>query len=266
LTIPTSTALNTTTADKKTLPTKQNNISTKGILLISDNNGGFENINGEVVIPKRTFIKTEGAVYYENVNRNKFPKNLGIVTLHKEINQDKHVAYAYYKYNINRSSNYYVRDLIDNKGKRHFNSDRISFIGHLYGDWFVIGSDFYGRDFYSFHLGNAKLYNLKSKKEFLLPISPYHNAVEINKYDDYRYSVSNPSYITGSYISLSEKKESREILIDNLLGGSDKWKAYIFTSISISKEHTEHKIFYINSNDEIIELSASREDYYNLKH
>ena len=115
-----------------------------------------------------------------------------------------------------------------------------------------------GTDTYYDKLGSAKLYNVKTKKEFQLPISPWHNAVIINQPDS--NSVTNPCYITGTYILPIKKRELREILLDNLTGGSDQWKAYIFLQISPTRKYTEFKVVYINNNDEIKELSISDED------
>lgn len=234
---------------KKTLPKKQNNTVTKSILLISDKNGGFKSINNEVIIPENTYAKTKGAQYFENINKNNFPKDLGIVTFSQRISVPNRQCGA---------GNYYVADFISSKGERHFNSDAISFIEHMQNDWFIIGLDFYGTDTYYDKLGSAKLYNVKTKKEFQLPISPWHNAVIINQPDS--NSVTNPCYITGTYILPIKKRELREILLDNLTGGSDQWKAYIFLQISPTRKYTEFKVVYINNNDEIKELSISDED------
>lgn len=256
--------------------TKQNNtvkkttiISSNNNLLISDQKGGFKNINDEVVIPQGTFESTKGASFFENVNWYDFPKDVGIISLKNSINQTDNKAFFR---SIHLASDYTVKDLINGKGERFFNSDTVSFIGHLYGDWFLIGTNFYSPYGLtnSILLGSAKLYNIKSNVEQPLPFSAFNNAAVIKQVNYERYAqvilhnvlYKNPSYSTGSYIASITKQPLHEKLLDNLSGGNDKWKAYLFITINLSQQQTEYKIFYINSNDEIEAVALSKEDKY----
>lgn len=240
-----------------------NSIAVKENIMISDGDGGFTGINKEEIVPKNTFKRTEGSEYFENVNRNKFPKDMGIVTLKNEIDQSGHLAY-------NRSTSLYnVMDLVNAKGKRLFNSDAISFVGHLYGDWFLVGSDFYSTDgsTNSIRLGQAKLYNIKNKKELSLSISPFHNAVYVKQpnYENYAQVIlnkllyKNPDYLTGKYVASDKQKRLHEKFLDNLSGGSEKWKAFVFTPVSPTRQRTDYKILYITDTDEVKEASITNE-------
>lgn len=241
-----------------------NNVAVTGDIMISDGYGGFTNIGKEEIFPKNTFRRTEGAQYYDDVNRNKFPRGLGIVTLQSEVNQSKHDAYR------QNSSSYYVMDLINNKGKRYFNSDTISFVGHLYGDWFLIGSDFYSTEGSSnaIKLGQAKLFNIKNKKELRLPSSLFYNAVYLKQPNHETYAqvlldkllYKNPDYVTGKYVPSDKQKRLHEKFLDNLSGGSEKWKAFVYAPIAPNRQQTEYKIFYLTGTDEVKEASITNQD------
>lgn len=233
------------------------------ILMISNRYGGFENVNGDVIIPKDAFFETFGAMYYDNINRYDFPKGVGIVALNDKMDQSRHPAYN------NKVSTYNVMDLIDSKSQRYFNSDAICLISHFFGDWFLIGYDYqeFNGPFNSVKLGGAKLFNIRNKKEFTLPVSPFDNGVYL-KHANYEYLATvnlekvlykNPDYISGTYVSTNKDRRLHEKLLDISTGGSENWKAFISLSVSPSRSQTESRIIYLSNADEIKEITITNE-------
>lgn len=117
----------------------------------------FLNENKDTVLKSNDYLETY-AVWREN--KNNFPKNIGIVLL-KETNR------------ISNGREQNVADIIDLKGKRHFNDATISTIFHLADDYFVVCKSptlpewrSYGNNYTGYE--NVEIYNLKTRKSIKL--------------------------------------------------------------------------------------------------
>ena len=256
---------NTSSSNNKNVDTKPNNnkkIKSKNETLMIAHNGGFKNINNEMIIPENTFLKTKAAEYYDNVGRYKFPNNLGIVSLNDKIDNTQHPAWK------RGNGKYNVMDFINVEGKRYFNSTSISFIDHLYGDWFLIGHDFYEVEKFGdeFYLGKAKIYNIKTKKEFELPISPNNKCVKICRTNSYiRLLHQNYDYINGVFDLNKNRRYSDDVVVDNISGGRSKWLAYILVSTQQADYQEQNNLlYYINDIGEIKEQSLTKQQYIDL--
>lgn len=113
----------------------------------------FLNENKDTVLKSNDWVETY-AVWREN--KENFPKNIGIVLL-RETNK------------LSRGNEQNVADIIDLKGKRHFNDNTISTIFHLADDYFVVCKSPTFKEWYSYgnnYRGyeNVEIYNLKTKK------------------------------------------------------------------------------------------------------
>jgi hypothetical protein len=117
----------------------------------------FLNENKDTVLKSNDYLEAYAVM---GENKNNFPKNIGLVLL-KETNTISN----------NRELN--VADIVDLKGKRHFNDKTISTIFHLADDYFVVCRSpslpewrSYGNNYTGYE--NVEIYNLKTKKSIPL--------------------------------------------------------------------------------------------------
>ncbi|MDX6184083.1 hypothetical protein SGQ44_18120 [Flavobacterium sp. Fl-77] len=215
------------------------------------------------------YLDTYGAVMNECGVLEGFPANVGIVKLKKKASAQEPMASFFNKQEYN------VFDLIDVNEKRFFNSDRIALIEHFYGNWFVIGYDFYDGS-YQNKLGQAKLYNVKTKQFIDIAEKDYNNVVSLGYYGFHgitSFIIQNYRFIHGSYQSLNTEcyklpsLSNSEIFMEKKLGGQDKWKAFIVVDPTPSKSSRNYNrfVYYCDANDRIIKLELTMDEAIELR-
>jgi|GEM_PF-1894064 len=173
-----------------------------------------------------------------------------------------------------------VWDLIDDKHNRLFNNDSIHYAEHFFGDWFAL--------FYSpcqtreasreFKL--VRLYNVKTKKFSAVSLEQaytfrlektealYHAGIG-------RYVFHNRHYISGTYAAEDPNSSygtsnraainhhSFELLLDQLAGGRDGWKAAALLTVSRSSSKGDyyHVALVQDKSDQFVLYDFSKEDY-----
>jgi hypothetical protein len=203
---------------------------------------------------KGAFLNDCGAIQWA------FPANLGIATLKTTVRTAAPLADELGSYQ------YAVWDLIDVKQKRTFNSDRISFIGHVYGDWFMVGYDGFKNDQLFPQAGELRLYNVKTKEYVDVPEKSFSNAVTLSVRASRPELVNrNYKYMNGNYhpetTACYHNREltGPEAFMKDKLGGTEKWKACIVVrQIKVPRGDVNHIVYYVDANDKIAKLEITR--------
>jgi len=144
-------------------------------LYFTKNNTGFK-INGKSILDKNEF-----ASYFaiDSIsNGENFPPNIGIVRLHQTRTIPPGDGR---KVSIEAP----IFDLVDSNGKRLFNDDEITLIMHFVDDYFIIGRGEYFHIWYDVGYGTfsdrVEIYNLTTKKSFVLDKQTYSRSTKIDK-------------------------------------------------------------------------------------
>lgn len=181
----------------------------------------FLNENNDTILRNDDFLITYHALDRDNkgnwVNKDNFPKNVGIVTF----KETKTI----------RSKEYYVTDLIDLKGKRHFNDKSITYIAHIADNYFLILKDYYNHGYQEGYVtsGGAEIYDLKTKESIVL------KRGDIGAFNDRLFLASDQKYVKSE----DERPTS-------------SFKSCISTRYGVHN----YQAFYVN-NDGSVELKES---------
>lgn len=196
-----------------------------------------------------------------------FPKNCVIAVLNKTIDQTGYISFSQ---NNRPSKTYNVFDLCDQKGKRFFNADSVSFIGHFYSNWFLVGTHFFNFRFYDgdgIEIGKPYLYNIKTKQSINLNNESYYRTYfyESGRRNDDYVVLGNPDYSTGKYVESNGTRDHNIKLFDTKTGGRQQWKAAIAQGIQHSSDinNTTCLLYYIDKDDQIksIEITFQELSY-----
>ena len=220
------------------------------------------------------FVAVEGT-YMEDgtISRNNFPANLGVIQLEQQVKAPNH---PYFEIHPN-SASYKPYDLVDAQLKRVFNSDSISNIVHFYGNWFMVSSGFANFNWSTNSFGSVKLYNVKTKESVPIPEKSYRHAVEMATFNyhglENRPVARNYRFFKGSYQgdgSDGKKVQERspcETTFDNIIGGPDKWKAFVAVKPYKSKQDRDVQgyIYYCDANEKIVKVKVTIEDLRSLR-
>ena len=160
---------------------------------------------------------------------------------------------------------------------RVFNSDSISNIVHFYGNWFMVSSGFANFNWSTNSFGSVKLYNVKTKESVPIPEKSYRHAVEMATFNyhgsENRPVARNYRFFKGSYQgdgSDGKKVHERspcETTFDNIIGGPDKWKAFVAVKPYKSKQDRDVQgyIYYCDANEKIVKVKVTIEDLRSLR-
>lgn len=220
------------------------------------------------------FYAVEGT-YMEDgtISRNNFPANYGVIQLDKTIDSQNHPATA----NFYQATSYKVHDLVDSKLNRIFNSDSIARIVHFYGNWFLISYDFAKIDWITHSFGAVKFYNVKTKESIAIPEKSYRQAIELATFRfhgmDNQPVARNYRYFKGSYEGdgadgkKTHARSACEETLDNIVGGADKWKAFIAVKPFKSKSDRsiDGYVYYCNANEKIVKIKVTNDDLTKLR-
>lgn len=272
VTMPAPATGKTNTAHKKTPPAKIAEHAGVKTYMIRTSKGGFTDLDGNVLIPDGTFKaerNDDGQFRQQGISYSKGAPNYGIVSIDRLVTPPYRTVDRFQE---DYNKPYYVRDIVDRKGKRHFNADSISFIHHIYGNWFLIGSHF---DFYHFHskytvCENIFVYNILTKeKHFLEQETSWYKASAIQtgmfyKWGNYLISYTNHAFVNGKYAKMEIERSHNHYYtrIDNMMGGEDKWCALFF---SLEKNKATY-MYIITSDDKLIKKELSKKEASDFKY
>jgi hypothetical protein len=217
---------------------------------------------------------TEGNDESQTVRAN-FPANTGVVTvLDEKVDQTNHSLYCNCSYS---PAEYQVYDIIvGEKQQRVFNSDSISGIDHIYGNWFLIGTKGYSNVFGSVYYENAGFFNLASGKFVAINERTYNGNVSIRAMRNTGIIQPNLRFASGKYIdtyfpaggdvSAPIKRRDPEKLLDDKVGGPMEWKSmvYIVPSRYQGEKSYEGFLYYVDANDEIQKVSVSSQEFWDF--
>ena len=187
------------------------------MLAYSDVSQNYFIYNNNPLFTKNEFFRcfalpTGGSSYNKFVDKFNFPPNIGIVIL----NRMKPIL----------NKNYFISDLVNEKGTRIFNDDDVTAIIHFADDYFILfKGGFYDRGnsygITGWNFDDATIYNIKTK--IAHPIQKYKTGVQ----------VSNGTNITqGALYGVSGEILSKET-----------YKAFFVTEIG----HKEFIVYYITN-------------------
>jgi len=155
-------------------------------------------------------------------------------------------------------------DIVDFDLKPLFSDKSIHHIEHFYENWFLIG--YYPCESYKGSSNIAwfkslKLYNVKTKKFIDVNIDDTFDYLRLHDTHSLNHDgigdlvFHNRFFESGEYNTESEnfsdmKHGGYELLIDNLAGGNDRWKAAVCISVNKSLNDYYYKIYMIKDNNE----------------
>lgn len=185
-------------------------------IYFTENKTGF-NLNGKSILDNNEFA---GYFGIDSISNGKnFPPNIGIVKLHQKRTIPPGDGRKV-------SIEVPIFDLVNNKGERLFNDDKITLIMHFVDDYFIIGRGEYhfiwGNVYYGTFSEGVTIYNLTTKKSFTL--------------------LENSGFYKKTYI---DKRVSQSTYDDMWKEGS--YKAFIKSEVG----HKHHRIYYINNAGQI---------------
>ncbi|WP_316838993.1 hypothetical protein [Pedobacter gandavensis] len=207
------------------------------------------------------------------ISRNNFPANYGVVQMKNSVTAPSHPFFEY----ASNAGSYKPYDLVNSQFKRVFNSDSISRIVHFYGNWFLVSYGFSKVDWFTHSFGAVKLYNVKTKESVPIPEKSYRQAVEMVAFKYHGLEneaiARNYRYFKGSYEGdgidgkKARERSACEKTFDNIVGGPDKWKAFVAVKPFKSKQdiNVEGYVYYCDVNEKIVKVRISDDDLRKIR-